>query len=57
MQVVTSSFGEELEQLRNETEIDSSTVALLVDALQAGVDIFNKDTDLDAHCKWLSETK
>lgn len=57
MQVVTSSFGEELEQLRNETEMDTATVALLVDALHAGVDIFSNDTDHEAHCKWLSETK
>lgn len=52
MRAITSSFQDELEQLRQQVD-DAASASLLVDALHTGVDIFDNDTELKGKLRWL----
>lgn len=56
MHAVTTTFADELEQLGDRIN-DTSAVTLLVDALHAGVDIFDNDDNREAQQKWLAEIR
>lgn len=55
MDSVRNTFESELDAIRTQNRLDASSVSLLVDALHAGVDIFDRDTELKAQKKWLAE--
>lgn len=55
MDSVRKTFEAELDAIRTQNMLDASSASLLVDALHAGVDIFDRDTELKAQKKWLAE--